>query len=148
MNYPTKVMKHIRFNKEGTIIQPNTAVLVPLPSVKVTIAQVLQTFCKGIKAAACSREREKLSTVVKNTLLNIQGRSNRYGLYGQSRTGFWPEHKLLILINLIVAWYWVVAAGMNYVSDLKPPIVGDAPNHPSNSVFPMRTYVPLCLKCD
>ena len=40
-----------------------------------------------------------------------QGRSNRYGLYGQSRTGFWPEHKLLLLINLIVAWYWPGGGG-------------------------------------
>ena len=33
--------------------------------------------------------------------MHVQGRSNRYGLYGQSRTGFWPNDKLLIkFINI------------------------------------------------
>ena len=74
-----------------------------------------------------------------HTLL-IQGRSNRYGLYGQSRTGFLPEHKLLIkrlLIDLKNSLWRVVAAGPEI---LKPSIVGDAPNQPSNSVFPMRQF--------
>ena len=48
-----------------------------------------------------------------------QGRSNHYGLYGQSRTGFWPVHKLLIKIisQFIVTW---VAAGTSDVETLKP----------------------------
>jgi hypothetical protein len=38
-----------------------------------------------------------------------QGCSKHYGLYGQSRTGFWPEHKLL-LKKLFETF---IAAGMN-----------------------------------
>ena len=29
-------------------------------------------------------------------LVVFQGRSNRYGLYSLSRTGFWPEHKVFL----------------------------------------------------
>ena len=47
----------------------------------------------------------------------IQGRSNHYGLYGQSRTGFWPNDKLLTkFINIcdyrfLIFIVIIVAAG-------------------------------------
>ena len=63
----------------------------------------------------------------------FQGHSNRYGLYGQSCTGFWLEHKLLVKKLLINLKTYFIVAGINSVSDLS--CMGDVPNQLSNSDF-------------
>ena len=63
------------------------------------------------------KSRGKFSITLHSCILLVQGRSNHYGLYGQSRTGFWPNDKLLTkFINIcdyrfLIFIVIIVAAG-------------------------------------
>lgn len=53
---------------------------------------------KGNGVSVLVRDRREKASMWME-LWVVQGRCNCKGLYGQSRIGFWPEHKLLIETN-------------------------------------------------